>query len=493
MSINVTDKFETIEDCQRRVLELVEIARQGGTSEGDAPDASPVAQEIAHIYIRMGDLLFAEKNLEGTATCYATALQLEPTLSSTDIWLKKYKTFLTEMLQHSPHDINILKLLGDTVRKLGEKSLALDYFQRAFEIDPADGDSLWTITSLQRDLGLKEADATYVRAARIKPLIKAEANKNQPNFSVLVISAPPHGGTRTEYLMKNVPYEVNTFHLFPDVPYDLALLKSCGQITFNAVSEADLAHNALPLVTHLVDQLGMPVLNHPSKIKKTTREETALLLQYIPGCRLAQIVRHNAGEPVTAEALKAKVPFSLPLVARPAGTHSGEQFELIDSFTALEDFIRKNPAAAHYLMEYLDYKSQDGYFRKYRFIFVDGKVMPYHVAIGNTWKVHHGTTDMDKNQWMQDEEKAFLKNPADFFSPQNLQTLDAILQAVGLEYFGIDCGLDQQGNLVVFEVNATMFVHGYNDAFPYKIPYVEAIKKAFNDMLQNRAEPLKRA
>ena len=39
------------------------------------------------------------------------------------------------------------------------------------------------------------------------------------------------------------------------------------------------------------------------------------------------------------------------------------------------------------------------------------------------------------------------------------QALQAIQQRIGLEYFGIDCGMDRSGNLVVFEVNASMLVH----------------------------------
>jgi hypothetical protein len=32
-----------------------------------------------------------------------------------------------------------------------------------------------------------------------------------------------------------------------------------------------------------------------------------------------------------------------------------------------------------YLIEYINYRSVDGYFRKYRFIFVDGQILPLRV------------------------------------------------------------------------------------------------------------------
>jgi hypothetical protein len=118
---------------------------------------------------------------------------------------------------------------------------------------------------------------------------------------------------------------------------------------------------------------------------------------------------------------------------------------------------------------------------------VGDKVMPYHLAIGNDWKVHHVTTDMAHQSWMQKEEAAFLENPGAVFSAENYRALRAIRARIGLDYFGIDCGLDGRGNLVVFEVNASMLVHADNAEFPYKDPFVHAIKAAFDGMLRERA------
>jgi glutathione synthase/RimK-type ligase-like ATP-grasp enzyme len=74
-----------------------------------------------------------------------------------------------------------------------------------------------------------------------------------------------------------------------------------------------------------------------------------------------------------------------------------------------------------------------------------------------------------------------------FFTPGHYQALHAIRQAVDLGYFGIDCGLDASGNLVVFEVNASMLVHEGNEKFPYKDPFVQKIRTAFHDMLRTLA------
>jgi hypothetical protein len=94
---------------------------------------------------------------------------------------------------------------------------------------------------------------------------------------------------------------------------------------------------------------------------------------------------------------------------------------------------------------------------------------------------------MIDHAWMQREEEAFLNDPTAFFTPSHCQALHAIRQAVDLGYFGIDCGLDASGNLVVFEVNASMLIHQHNENFPYKAPFVERIRLAFDAELRRIA------
>jgi hypothetical protein len=183
----------------------------------------------------------------------------------------------------------------------------------------------------------------------------------------------------------------------------------------------------------------------------------------------------------------ASLPFSFPMLARPAGTHGGDDFEKIASLDGLAGFLGQRPDSDHYAIEYIDYLSADGHFRKYRFIFVGKAILPYHLAIGRDWKLHHDNTDMADHPWMQQEEAAFLDAPQAVFSRDNYAALQTIRERIGLDYFGIDCGLDRDGNLVVFEVNASMLVHDDNPDFPYKAPAVHAIKRAFDMMLQARA------
>jgi hypothetical protein len=139
------------------------------------------------------------------------------------------------------------------------------------------------------------------------------------------------------------------------------------------------------------------------------------------------------------------------------------------------------------VIEFIDYRSDDGFFRKYRVIFIDGEILPYHLAIHNDWKVHHFRTDMADHLWMRQEEERFLDNIGGVFDAARQDSLRAMAGATGLDYGGIDCGLDRDGRIVVFESNASMLVHDEkNQAFAYKNPYVARIKTAFDAMLSRR-------
>ena len=153
----------------------------------------------------------------------------------------------------------------------------------------------------------------------------------------------------------------------------------------------------------------------------------------------------------------------------------------------IADFVAKRPDANYYLIEYIDYRSDDGFFRKYRVIFIDGEILPYHLAIHDDWKVHHFRTDMANHAWMRLEEERFLENIGGVFNAAQQDALRAMARATELDYGGIDCGIDRDGRIVVFEANASMLVHDEKNAvFAYKNPYIARIKHAFDAMLSRR-------
>jgi tetratricopeptide (TPR) repeat protein len=457
-----------------------------------------LAPHLTACWCNLGNVQVESGRPQDAIAYYIQALKLDPghwpsrtnlvqALMATRQYLLA-KVLLMELIEDRPQDARLHNQLGKLHFELNELEAALQCFRQAAEFNPQDSDSIYWIGSIQQKMGdLEAAEAAYAQAAKINPLIRRPAAKFPADFRVLALFAPFAGNLPTDYLFKNAAYDTDTLAVFASRDYDVEALKQDVQVVVNLISDADQADGLLPLVADLAGRFGKPVVNHPDKILRTTRDEVAVWLEGIPGCRIPKVQRQRAGSELAIATLQAALDSSSTILVRPAGTHGGDDFEKVEDTAELAGLLAQRCDCDRYFIEYIDYRSADGYFRKYRFIFVDGQILPYHLAIADGWKVHHDSTDMADHAWMQREEEAFLANPAAVFSPPHYGALREIQQRVGLEYFGIDCGLDRSGDLVVFEVNASMLVHGQNEDFPYKTPYVHRIKSAFDEMLRKFA------
>jgi tetratricopeptide (TPR) repeat protein len=463
-------------------------------ASGNYQAALRLAPHLASSWTDLGDVHLRTGKAQDAIPLYHQALKLKPAHWETRTGLvealmatKQYpaaRELLQELLAERPQAGQLAYQLGKVCVALNEMESAIRHFEQAIALNPNDADSRYWIGGVKQTMGdLDAAAAAYAAATQIRPVVRRQAIKSPPDFRVLAIYAPFNGNTPIQYLFKDSTYDVDTLALFgPDEPDSSSL--GDIHVVFNLISDADQAQVMLPPAARLTEKLGKPVVNAPGKILRTTRDAMADLLSGIPGCRVPRILRLDAGTDVAVAAL---LPFVFPVLARPAGTHGGDDFEKIESLDELAPFLAQHPEDDHYIIEYLDYGSSDGHFRKYRFIFVGEEILPYHLAIGNDWKVHHASTDMANQPWMQQEEAAFLANPAAIFNAAQYQALGMVRERFGLDYFGIDCGLDPDGQLVVFEVNASMLVHDDNAEFPYKDRFVRAIKNAFEALLRNRA------
>jgi tetratricopeptide (TPR) repeat protein len=389
--------------------------------------------------------------------------------------------------------------LGQALVEAGRTAEGAAHFARSLECDGGHnlnylahvslGNALVTLGQ-PADAGghIQPADgAGHFRAAlRLEPLGRHRAAKAEADFAALLVLAPGSYNTPYEYLIDRAPFDSHILLLLPDQEYDVAFLASCADVVVNLVSDVDQDNAMLPVAARLIERLGKPVINHPDRILSTDRVAIAALLSDIPSCRVARVER-CAGKALLAPAFLERCPGGAPFLARLAGRHGGDDFERIETAYDLRRLVSMHPEADYFLIEYIDYRSTDGYFRKYRFFVAGEAILPYHLAIGADWKVHHFSTDMASQAWMRREEEAFLRAPEAVFEPRHFVALRAIRDAMGLDFFGIDCALDRAGDLVVFEANATMLVHADTGDFAYKNPYVRCIKAAFGALLARAA------
>lgn len=482
---------EQLADLQARLANALMVSGRPDLAADHYKAALQLVPSLTGCWCNLGNAYVQTGRAQEAINFYLQALKLNPShwpsrtnLVQALVTSKNYlmaKALLLELTGERPDDARLFQELGKVCHELNEIDDALGHFERAIALNPVDAESLYWIAAIKQAQGHDDqAQAFYRAAARIQPLIRRPASKSPPEFRVLALYAPFAGNTPTELLFKDATYETNTLALVDTDSLHLDPKDLDVDIVVNLISDADQSFDILPVATDLVARLGKPTVNDPAKVARTTRDDIVALLRDIPNCRVPRTLRLSAG---TAPPDASALAFSFPLLARPAGTHGGDDFEKITDSAELAAFIAGHAADDCYLIEYIDYRSADGLFRKCRFIFIGDEILPYHLAIGNDWKVHHDSTDMDDHAWMQQEELAFLSNPGAVFGAPLYEALRTIRQRVGLDYFGIDCGIDLAGDLIVFEVNASMLVHDRNETFPYKDPFVQKIKVAFDAML----------
>ena len=247
-------------------------------------------------------------------------------------------------------------------------------------------------------------------------------------------------------------------------------------LIFNAIGDADQMPRLPPAAARLFAAPPRPLLNPPGLVTRTGRADLPGLLAGIPGIMVPEAVRAAPDAIPTGP---------LPGLVRPIGAHGGDGVRRVETPAALAAALAETGPA--YLTRFVELRGADGWYRKYRAIFVDRVPYAYHLAIARDWLVHYWTAGMEQDAARRAEEARFLANPAAVLSAAGMAALAAIGARLDLDFAGIDFALLPDGRLLVFEANATMLVHPEDDPlFVYRNPAVAHILDAFEAMLARR-------
>jgi hypothetical protein len=87
-----------------------------------------------------------------------------------------------------------------------------------------------------------------------------------------------------------------------------------------------------------------------------------------------------------------------------------------------------------------------------------------------------------------EEERFFATFDSDF-AARHAATFAALVERIGLTYFGVDCAETASGELAVFKADHTLLVHDMDpvDVFPYKPPQMRKLFDAFSATLYRAA------
>jgi tetratricopeptide (TPR) repeat protein len=260
-------------------------------------------------------------------------------------------------------------------------------------------------------------------------------------------------------------------------------------LVFNAIGEPDIAVSLADRLQRFVRRNPGPLLNPPDVVALTQRHHLSTLLGDIENLVVMPCLRIESLPVSKAELVEdlADGGFALPLLIRPTGAHGGDRLELC---ATMEEVASKAITlnSSCYLTQYFDYKSADGYYRKYRIIYVDREPFAYHLAISASWKVHYESAGMEQNAWRIEEEHRFLQDPITALGASAMKAIDEIGKRLDLDYAGIDFALLPNGKVLVFEANPAMLVHREtsNGVLAHKNQFVQGIVDAFERLLTRK-------
>jgi hypothetical protein len=266
------------------------------------------------------------------------------------------------------------------------------------------------------------------------------------------------------------------------------------RLAINAIGDADLCLGALEAAGKIIALSAAPVINPPAAVLATGRVANAARLASIENLiapRAATLPRALLEQP-DALSMLADRGFAFPLLLRTPGYHGGEYFVRAEHAQGLAAALKELPGAELTVLQYLDARGADGKIRKYRAMTIGGRLYPVHAAISRQWKVHYFSAGMADHPEHRAEDAAFLEDMPGVLGPKAMKALNGVRDALGLDYAGIDFGLAPDGQVILFEANATMIVTspGPDERWTYRRAPVERIFEAVRKMFLDKAQPV---
>ncbi|MEO7108151.1 MAG: RimK family alpha-L-glutamate ligase [Rhodoferax sp.] len=350
--------------------------------------------------------------------------------------------------------------------------------------------ALMDLSTILQVQGAKEAGLNVLTLALDANRVYELAASKPVCIRLLAIMAPGDlmVNTPLPFLFENSDIQLSMLYLVPGEPIPKPLPEH--DVAIIAVSDTSHTHELLEQLVAEVPSWEKPVLIQPAALLRTSRQHAFNMLQGIPGISMPQTALTTRA---ALEALAAgKTPLSewlseggFPLIVRPVDSHAGIGLEKIDSLMHLSQYLETHQASEFYISPFVDYRSADGYYRKFRVVLVDGMAYAGHMAVSEKWMVHYLNAGMADSAWKRDEEERFMQTFESDFARRHAQALQRIHSSFGLEYLVMDCAETAAGDLLLFEVDPGAVIHTMDpkDMFPYKAPAMQKIMVAFRDLL----------
>jgi len=276
------------------------------------------------------------------------------------------------------------------------------------------------------------------------------------------------------YLWKNFairfdPYPIEAIKERDIGNYDLILNVIC-----NSVSTKWLMR-----IEQWCSEKSIPLLNNAQSLINCGRKEAYNLWSANDvGCGRVE-------EIPTREALLS-LDIKYPIITRNALAHLGATMALTNSREEAEKLPDKTFSEGAVAIEFFDYRSDDGLYRKYRCILMGDEVVPRHIISSPEWNIHSASRQAERMDEHRKEENELWN--------RELHEAKELLRAkdiLGLDYTIADYALDKDGKPFYFEMNPCFSVvdsRAFKREWAYQLDPIHRYCEAFAQFLYTNFE-----
>ncbi|CCD98023.1 tetratricopeptide repeat protein [Bradyrhizobium sp. STM 3809] len=456
--------------------------------------------DLVDLFVERASLLAALGRMEDAKLAFIDVLRVLPTHFGA---LNEFGTFLTrigaiaaacrvyaEAIGHHPDNPIAHVNLANLLLRASKYDEARSHYEAALECDPDNANAHQGLGAVLSDLGERAAARHhFAKGFRHHAISTLPYRGVKAPVALMQLVSSGGGNIPMASILDDSVFQISVVvadYLDPTSPLPV------HDVILNTIGDADLCMPALRAARRLVKRTAVQVINDPRAIMTTGRVVNARRLRGIPALVTAEThsMRRAALAGPDGPAMIAKRGISFPLLLRSPGYHTGRHFVLVAEANGLAGAIARLPGDELLVIRYLDARGNDGNARKYRVMLIDGELFPLHLAISRDWKVHYFTSQTSENADHRREEAQFLEDMRGVLGHKAISALERVGQILGLDYAGVDFGINHNGDVLLFEANATMIVArpDLDDRFAYRHKAVDRIIEAVVRMIERKAD-----
>ena len=208
-------------------------------------------------------------------------------------------------------------------------------------------------------------------------LFRSPCAANNPRLRVLALAAATDMGSNTpiEFLLEESGVELMMLYVVPEAGLPMPLPDH--DVAIVIASDSEDCRDALRMIDQAAPRWPRPLLNPPNLVCNLDRDKLHRLLEGIDGLEIPatiSVTRAQLLQPAQSPGVVAGIA-AFPIIVRPRGSHAGVGLAKIDDREAMARYLDRRQEEEFFVSRFVDYSSDDGLFRKYRVVFVEGRAL----------------------------------------------------------------------------------------------------------------------